>query len=215
MSDIVIHGVPGSPYLRSALLGFEERGVPYRLAAMPFGAQRGEDHLRRQPFGRIPAMEHGDFRLYETQAILRYVDTLGSGPSLVPRDPQAAARMNQIVGIVDWYVFPTLSVGIVAERLMSQIFWGRPTDESNIAKALPVARTCIGELERLKGESEYLAGSSVSIADLMLVPHLEYFRATPEGTELLQGTTLDGWLTRMKMRASMQATQAERLKLTA
>jgi hypothetical protein len=49
----------------------------------------------------------------------------------------------------------------------------------------------------------------------MLVPHLEYFRATPEGTELLKGTSLDGWLTRMTMRASMQATRAERLKQTA
>jgi glutathione S-transferase len=216
MSDIVIHGVPGSPYLRSALLGFEERGVPYQLVAMPFGAQRGGEHLKLQPFGRIPVMEHGVFTLYETQAILRYADTLGSGPSLVPTDPRAAARMNQIVGIVDWYVFPTLSVGITAERLMSQVFWSRPTDESNIAKAMPAARTCIGELERLKGvTAEFLTGDSVSIADLMLVPHLEYFRATPEGAELLQGTSLDGWLTRMTMRASMQATRAERLKQTA
>src|ERR1700761_5682994 len=122
MSDIVIHGVPGSPYLRAALLGLEEKGLRYRLSAMPMGANRSEAHLQRQPFARIPVLEHGEFCLYETQAILRYVDTLGSGPSLVPQSPQAAARMNQIVGIVEWYVFPTISVGITAERLMSQAF---------------------------------------------------------------------------------------------
>ena len=215
MSDIVIHGVPGSPYVRSALLGFEERSIPYRLEVMPLGSRHSEEHLKRQPFGRFPVMEHGDFCLYETQAILRYADTLGSGPSLVPQDTRAAARMNQIVGIVDWYVFPSISVGVAAERLMSQFLWDRPPDEANIAKAMPLARTCVRELERLKGASEFLAGSSVSIADLMLVPHLEYFRATPEGTELLKGTSLDGWLTRMTMRASMQATRAERLKQTA
>jgi glutathione S-transferase len=215
MSDIVIHGVPGSPYVRSALLGFEERGIAYRLAVLPSGGHRGAEHLKRQPFGRIPAMEHGDFCLYETQAILRYADTLGSGPSLVPGETRAAARMNQIIGIVDWYVFPNITVGVTAERLMSQYFWGRPADEVNIAKALPGARTCIGELERLKGTSEFVAGDTLSIADLMLVPHLEYFRATPEGAELLRGTSLDGWLTRMGMRASMQATQAERLRKTA
>jgi glutathione S-transferase len=212
MSDIVIHGVPGSPYVRSALLGFEERGIPYRLAVLARGASRSEEHLKRQPFGRIPAMEHGDFCLYETQAILRYADTLGSGPSLVPRNIQAAARMNQIVGIVDWYVFPSITVGVAAERLMSQYFWGRPADEANIAKAMPVARTCIVELEKLRGSAEFMAGDSVSIADLMLAPQLEYFRATPEGAELLKGTSLDGWLTRMNMRASMQATQVERLR---
>ena len=122
------------------------------------------------------------------------------------------ARMNQIVGIVDWYVFPSISVGVTAERLMSQFFWGRPADEANIAKAMPHARTCVRELERLKGASEFMTGDRVSIADLMLAPHLEYFRATPEGAELMKGTPLDGWLTRMGMRASMQATQAERLK---
>ena len=215
MSDIVIHGVPGSPYVRSALLGFEERSIPYRLAALPPGAHRGAEHLKRQPFGRVPAMEHGEFCLYETQAILRYADTLGSGPSLVPGETKAAARMNQVVGIVDWYVFPTITVGVTAERLMSQYFWGRPADEANIAKALPGARTCVGELERLKGAAEFMAGDTVSIADLMLAPQLEYFRATPEGAELLKGTSLDGWLTRMGMRASMQATQAERLRKVA
>lgn len=215
MSDIVIHGVPGSPYVRSALLGLEERGLHYQLAVLPKGTVRSEDHLLRHPFGRIPVMEHGDFRLYETQAILRYVDTLGSGPSLVPGNPQAAARMNQIIGIVDWYLFPAATVGITAERLMSQYFWGRPADETNIAAALPQARTCIRELERLQGAAHFMAGEQLSIADLMLAPQLEFFRATPEGAGLLQGTTLDAWLTRMSLRTSMQATQAERLRKTA
>jgi glutathione S-transferase len=123
--------------------------------------------------------------------------------------------MNQIVGIVDWYVFPTISVGITAERLMAQRFWNRPPDEANIAKALPGARVCLSELERLQGGAPFMAGDSLSIADLMVAPQLDFFRAAPEGTELLQGTPLDGWLTRMGMRASMQATQAERLRKSA
>lgn len=216
MSDVaVIHGVPGSPYVRSALLGFEERHIPYRLEALGVGESKSEGHLRRQPFGRIPALEHGDFRLYETQAILRYASQLGSGPTLVPAEAKAAARVNQIVGIVDWYLFPAATVGITAERLFAPMFWGRPTDEANIARALPTARTCIRELERLKGAAEFVAGDSLSIADLMLAPQLEYFRATAEGTELLKGTSLDSWLTRMSLRASMQATQVERLRQSA
>ena len=216
MSDVaVVYGVPGSPYVRSVLLGFEERHVPYRLEALPIGGSKSEEHLQRQPFGRVPALEHGDFRLYETQAILRYANQLGSGPSLVPTDARAAARVNQIVGMVDWYVFPSITVGITAERLMAQIFWGRATEEANITRALPAARTCIRELERLKGTAEFVAGDGLSIADLMLVPQLEYFRATPEGAELLQGTSLNSWLTRMSLRASMQATQTERLRQSA
>jgi glutathione S-transferase len=215
--DVVIHGVPGSPYVRSALLGCEEKGIPYRLEPLQV-ALHGPEHLKLHPFGRVPILEHGGFRLYETQAMLRYIDSLdgaAGAPALQPRDPRAAARMNQIVGIVDWYVFPTISVGITAERLMSQRFWNRPPDEANIAKALPAARVCLGELERLQGDSPFMVGDRVSLADLMLAPQLDFFRAAPEGTELLKGTSLDGWLTRMGMRASMQATQAERLRKSA
>jgi glutathione S-transferase len=123
--------------------------------------------------------------------------------------------MNQIVGIVDCYVFPYVSMGVTAERVMSHFFWNRAPDEGNIAKALPWARVCLSELERLKGSAEFLAGDTVSIADLMAVPHLLLFRATPEGEELLGGTSLDEWLTRMRTRPSIQATEVERLRQAA
>ena len=44
--------------------------------------------------------------LYETQAIMRYVDAVVPGPRLQPEEPRAAARMNQLMGITDWYVMP-------------------------------------------------------------------------------------------------------------
>jgi glutathione S-transferase len=208
MSGIVVYGIPGSPYTRSALLGLHEKGAAYRLAVI---TARTEEHLALHPFARIPILEHDDFRLYETQAILRYLDAVLPGPALQPKEPRAAARMDQIVGIVDWYVFPYVSVGISAERFLSQRFWNRPADETNIANALPKARTCLRELERLKGPAEFLCGDAISIADLMVAPHLLFFRRTPEGEELMRGTSLDQWLARMGARASVQATEAERL----
>ncbi len=212
MSEIVVHGVPGSPYFRSAMLGLEEKGIAYTKAFMPFGTMRSAESLQRHPFGRIPVLDHGDFRLYETQAILRYIDSLAPEQSpLQPRDTRAAARMNQIVGIIDCYVFPQISVKVSAERLMSQAFWGRPTNEEAVAKAVPDARICIQELARLKGKATFLTGDRVSIADLMLAPHMAFFRATPEGQMLLQGTGLDEWIEHMSARPSMQATERERL----
>src|SRR5882757_5925997 len=149
MTDFV-YGIPGSPYMRSALMGLEEKSTAYRLAVLgrDIGPARSEEHLQRHPFGRIPILDHGDFRLYETQAILRYLDAALAGPALQPKDLRAAARMNQIAGIVDWYVFPYITVGITAERFLSQRFWNRPPDEANIAQAVPRAATCVRELER-------------------------------------------------------------------
>ena len=211
MSGIVVHGIPGSPYVRSALLGLEEKRTPYRFAAMAFGSARSPEYQRLQPFGRIPAMEHGEFCLYETQAILRYVDALSPQNPLQPQDARSAARMNQIVGIVDWYVFPNITVKITAERLMSHMFWGRGPDEESVAKAVPAAGVCVQELQRLMGSAPFLAGDGISIADLMLAPHLAMFRMTPEGQKLLQDSPLNGWLDRMAVRPSFQATERERL----
>jgi glutathione S-transferase len=215
MSEFVVHGVPGSPYLRMVLLGLEEKRADYRLAAMAMGEGKTPAYLARQPFGRIPAFEHGDFQLYETQAILRYLDAAVPEPSLQPDEPRARARMDQIIGIADCYVLPFITVGISAERFMSQVFWGRGPDEAKVAAALPNARVCVRELERLKAGAPYLAGDQLSIADLMLAPHFDFFAATPEGRDLLDGTSLAGWLETMRSRDSFQATTVERLKAAA
>jgi glutathione S-transferase len=206
MREIVVYGVPGSPFLRSVQVGLEEKGVPYRLHALAPQETKTEAHLARHPFGRVPAFEHGDFRLYETQAILRYLDAVFPEPPLVPADPQAAARMNQIIGINDWYFFPKAAAVIVFQRVIGPTLLGLPTDQTAIAAAQPMARTCIAELDRLLGAQRFLAGDQVSIADLMLAPQIDFLVATAEGKALLEGTGLKAWLARMNARPSMQAT---------
>jgi glutathione S-transferase len=214
MAEFVVYGVPGSPYLRSALLGLEEKRADYRLAAMAMGESKTPPHLARQPFGRIPVLEHGDFRLYETQAILRYLDAVLPGPSLRPAEPKALARMDQIIGVVDWYLMP-VTLAVSAERLVSQLLWGRGPNEETIAQALPAAGICIRELDRLKGRSTWLTGENLSLADLMLAPHLDYFAQTPEGRDLMEDTGLVDWLERMRDRDSFRATAAEKLQAAA
>ncbi len=214
MSEIVIHGTPGSPYLRSALLGLEEKGAAYRLNAIQFGEHKQPAHLARHPFGRVPVLDHGDFRLYETQAILRYLDAVFPAPPLRPRDAHNAARMDQIVGIVDSYVFPQVSGKITWQRLVVPMFGGT-ADEAIVSAALPDARICIGELARLKGAAPFMAGDAITIADLMLAPHIAYLSRTPEGQQLLPGSGLDEWLARMESRPSMRATAPEKLRAAA
>ena len=50
MSDVTVYGIPGSPYLRSALLGLEEKGVTYTLVRMGPGETKQPPHLERHPF---------------------------------------------------------------------------------------------------------------------------------------------------------------------
>ena len=214
MTEVIVHGVPGSPYVRSALLGLQEKGAPHRLAAMGMGDGKSPQHLARHPFGRIPVIDHGDFQLYETQAILRYVDAVFPGTPLMPADPRAAARANQICGIVDWYLFPQVSATIGFQRVILPLMGGK-TDEAIVAAAVPNAERCFAVLDRMVASQPFMAGDQLSIADLMVAPHLDFLAVTPEGARLLAGAGLMSWLERMRMRPSMEATTPQKLGMAA
>jgi glutathione S-transferase len=205
MSEFVIHGHPASPFLRSVCLALEEKRAPYRIARLEVSEMRGEVHRNLHPFGRIPILEHGGYRLYETQAILRYIDAIIPKPALQPTNPEAIGRMNQIIGINDWYLFPMVARIIVFHRVVGPLLLGTMPDESAIAAAVPDASLCLGELDRLIGGQSFLAGEQLTLADLMLAPQIYFLAATPEGGLILKGTALLEWLRRMNSRPSMLA----------
>lgn len=211
MSGMIVHGVPGSPYVRAALLTLEEKGADYQFAAMKPGTLKQEPHLSRHAFGRIPAFEHDGWVLYETQAIMRYVDAVVPGPRLQPESPRDTARMNQVMGIVDWYLMPQISRTITFNRVVAPRF-GMPVNEDAVAKAIPDARHCIGEVARLLDGQTWMCGDAVSLADLLMAPHLSMLAQATEGAEILRAqANLAGWLDRMEARASMKATSWDRL----
>jgi len=212
MSVFTLHTVPGSPFARAVLATLEEKKAPYRVVAVAPGTLKSEAHLAWHPFGRVPVLDHKGFRLYETQAILRYVDRVLPAPSLTPADAQAAARMDQIMNINDWYLFQGVANVIAFQRIVGPKVLGLTSDEAAIAAAMPKARVVIGELSRLLGREVYLAGNSISLADLHLAPQLDFLAMTPEWSQLsANAANLNAWLGRMGTRASMTATTWERV----
>ena len=135
-SGMIVHGIPGSPYVRAALLTLEEKGAVYQLAAMSFGTLKQQPHLSRHPFGRIPAFEHDGWMLYETRAIMRYVDAVVPGPRLQPEEPRAAARMDQLMNITDWYLMPQVSATITFNRVVAPRF-NRPVERGGDCQSHP------------------------------------------------------------------------------
>lgn len=211
MQEFLVYGVPGSPYLRKVLLGLEEKSLPWRLRPLALGEVKSPSYLERMPFARMPTIEHGELRLYESQAILRYLDRIAPTPLWTPTDPVREARMNQVCGIVDCYVMAHVSAPITFPRCVAPKF-GLPVDEQRVAEAVPRAAICIRELSRLLAGQRFFAGDTLSIADLMLVPHLDYFITTEEAKPMFaDAPNLVAWVERMRARPSMQATSWERL----
>ncbi|CAN5235742.1 glutathione S-transferase family protein [soil metagenome] len=214
MSEFIVHTIPGSPFARAVMTTLEEKGAAYRLAALSPGTLKVEPHISRHPFGRMPVLQQGEYLLYETQAILRYLDRILPTPPLTPADPRAAARMDQVMNVNDWYVFQGVASVIVFQRVIGPRVLGMTTDEAVIAEVMPKAQTVFTELDRLLGDTPYFAGDSVSLADLALAPQIDFFTGLPEWDTLMAPRPrLVAWLARMNARASMQATTWERVAL--
>jgi len=212
MPEFAIHSVPGSPFGRSVLVALLEKNAGYRLLPVVPGTLQSAEHLARHPFGKVPILEHGSFRLYETQAILRYIDRVLPNPALTPVPPQAAARMDQLMSINDWYFFQGVQNVIGFQRIVVPRIMGQSADEAAIAAAMPKARAVFDELARQLGDQPYFVGESVTLADVLLAPQLDLLREIPEwGPLTARHANLRAWLERMNARASMAATTWERV----
>jgi glutathione S-transferase len=212
MADFIVRSFPGSPYGRAVLATLEEKAASYRLLPVAPGTLRSPENLARHPFGRVPVLEHGGFSLYETQAILRYLDRILPVPCLTPADPKTAARMDQAMNINDWYLFQGVANVIVFHRVVGPKVMGLTPNEAAIEAAMPKAHTVFAELARLLGSRPWFAGDAMSLADLLLAPQLDFFTLTPEWAALgLPHANLVDWLARMLARRSLAATTWERV----
>lgn len=205
-----LHGLERSVYTRIARLALEEKGVAYTLHETEIFGPGGvpPEHLARHPFGRIPVLEHGDFQLYETASITRYVDEGCPGPALQPAAPRARARMNQVIGVLDSYAYRPMVWGVFVERVRLPLSGAVP-DEHKIAQALVAARTCLAALTAITECRPFLLGEPLTLADLHAFPILAHFALAPEGQALLaEYPALNTWLAMMKARRSVQRTKS-------
>jgi glutathione S-transferase len=207
---VTLYGAAYSVYTRSARLALIEKGVGYHLEMVDVHGPGGmpPEHLARQPFGKIPVLDHDGFLLYETGAILRYVDEVFPGPVLQSRDTQQRARMTQAISICDSYLYPHGVWGIFVERV-SKPRRGVTTDEQKVAVSLPKATACHAALADILGDRDYLSGDTLTLADLHAAPMLACLAMTDEGRTMMAAhPALLRWWQRMGARPAMQQTRA-------
>ncbi len=185
-ADVTVYGARYSVYVRAVLMALESKGVPYDLVPVDIFSKAEDLDAYREihPFGRIPALRHGDFVLYETAAINRYVDEAFLGPPLQPEQAQNRARMTQIISMTDSYAYRPLVWDVYVERV-SNPKEGKPSDEALIAAALPKARIYLKALHYLMGRQAFLAAATPTLADFHAAPVFGYFLETVEGRDVL------------------------------
>lgn len=146
----------------------------------------------------VPVLTHGDFTLYESAAICRYIDLSFPDPALVPKEPMAAAQMVQAISIIDSYGYQPMIRQVFAHRVF------RPTEgleasEDEIASGFVASAPVLKALEALCGQGFARAGGQKTLADCHLAPMLGYFSQAEEGAEMLASyPKLTKWCAQLK-----------------
>src|SRR5207249_7894645 len=106
--SITLYYGSGSPYAWRAQLALEHKALPYELKLLSFAAgdTRKPEFLALNPRHRVPVLVDGDFVLYESNAIVEYVDDAypGRGAPLFPGDAKTRAVVRRLVFEVDNYL---------------------------------------------------------------------------------------------------------------
>ncbi|MEX0309146.1 MAG: glutathione S-transferase family protein [Tateyamaria sp.] len=207
MSEAVtLHGYRHSVYTWMARMTLSATGVDWQDREVdPFGPPEAWDKALH-PFQMVPVLDHGGFRLYETAAITRYVDTVFGDGRLSLADAKASARIDQVIGIVDSYAYQPLIRQIFAHAVFRP--WAsEASDQSVIANGMTVADPVLSALDEIAAEGRVLTGDRLTRADCHLAPVMAYFSASNEGeAALLRAPALQRWWQQIRGHKSLRGT---------
>jgi glutathione S-transferase len=183
-ATITLLGDPRSSYTRTARMALAEKGVAYTLLPC---APHSPEILAVHPFGRIPAMRDGEIELWESAAIVNYLDEcFDSGTSLRPGSIAERTRCLQWISAVNSYIYDTMVKRYVLQIIFPKGLDGKPERKVIDAALLEMPRQ-FAALDKAYGSNDFIAGSAISSADLFLAPILAYVQMFPEGGALMAG----------------------------
>jgi glutathione S-transferase len=202
---LTLHGFHYSVYVRIVRLVMLEKGLSWtHVEVDPFG-DLPASYLAMNPFGRVPTLVHDHFVLYETSAIIRYLDEVFAGMSLQPDDVRSRARMNQIIAIADSYAYWPLVRDLYAQRVFAPAV-GEETNEEKVRAGLIASAPILLAIERLISGDEWLCGKEPTLADFHFGAMMACFTATPEGAEMVEAhPDMLRWWETLRRRPSMVA----------
>jgi glutathione S-transferase len=174
----------GSPYSWRVQLALELKRLPYVSHLLHFDLQehKAPHMLAMNPRGRLPVLKDGDYVVFESLAVLYYLDLKYPAPPIFGRSPEEAGVIMRVIDEFQAYTESSL-MGIVRALL-----YGRtPRLGEELTQAMHLvageARTIEGRLSR----SDWIVGETVSAADLVIYPFIRLLNRSlmrPEAQEL-------------------------------
>ena len=181
MSELTLYGYRYSVYTRVVRIVLHLKSAAYEFHDLnPFEKDITDLH----PFGKVPVLDHRMNKVFETNAITRYLDRAISGVALQPDEPYELALQDQIISIVDNYAYEPMVRSVFAHRVFRPLE-GLGADEDIIKDGLDTSKQVLCVLEDFAGRKNILDGQNITLADCHLLPLIDYFQQSNEGRVLL------------------------------
>jgi glutathione S-transferase len=168
--SLTVYWASGSAYSWRVLLALEVKKIPYESQLLEFskGELKTPEFIALNARGRVPAIADGGFTLYESLAILSYLDRKYPEPRLFGRTPEEAGLIMRLISEHQSYLDDHV------ERFIVPLYFGQAADKADQIRTS--AEAIAPEIQRLEGlvsSRPWLAGDALSAADLVVFPALK------------------------------------------
>ena len=162
-----------SAYCARVLLALEHKGLAYRSHLLKFDQQEHQapQMLAMNPRGRLPVLRDGDYVVFESVAILYYLERKYPEPPIFGRNPEESGVIMRVICEYQAYAEPSV-MQIVAELLYRR----DPSTHEGVAATMSEAMHRVASeartIERRLAQSDWVVGENFSAADMVVYPDI-------------------------------------------
>jgi glutathione S-transferase len=196
-----LHSHPLSTFSRRVRIALIEKGVAAEevLVDMAAGVHKSPEYRKLNPYGRVPTLEEDGFVLYESTAILDYLEATHPKPALVPADARGRALVAMHMKLCDIQLARQTGTIIFPKRFLPKERW----DEAAMAQAKKEIEKHLAIVETQIAGHPYMVGDRYSLVEVCYTPFVEFLPLM----EITPPPAVAAWVSRMLERPSAQATR--------
>ena len=192
---------PLSVFARRVRIALIEKHLEAELVEVDMvnGGHKAAPFLGLNPFGRVPVLEDEGLVLYESTAILEYIEAKHPEAPLIPSDPRGRGLCAMHVKLCDLHVGVETRTLIFPTRFLPRERW----DEAAMEAARGRIRKHLEVLEDMLGDREYMVDDRYTLVEVCYTPLVEFLARAG----VVAPARVDRWIGRMLARPSAMATK--------
>ncbi|MBY0278684.1 glutathione S-transferase family protein [Candidatus Binatia bacterium] len=196
-----LHSHPLSTFSRRVRIALLEKKIPHEIVEIDMAAKqhRSPEYLKLNPYGRVPTLEEDGFVLYESTAILEYLELTRPDEPLLPPDPRGRALAAMHVKLCDIQLARQTTTLIFPKRFLPKERW----DEKAMAQAKAEIEKHLAILEGQLGGKQWMVGDRYGMVEVCYTPLVQFL----DLMEIAPPPAVAAWVERMLSRESAVQTK--------